>query len=207
MTSLFKTKYKFFAILIIVFLSLCYFSSCKKKKYNYFSGIVYNLSSNENIQNANVIIEASRIVSGSMNNTFYKIAETKTDTDGKYFIEIEPKLYIMFRIRIEKEGYHSYFAEFEPSGQIAEYNKNFPLAKESFLKIKVKNNPPAYSDDLIKIKVEGINKLCIECCDDNFVLYEGKNIDTEFYCKTVGGDTVKVTYITTILGKIGRAHV
>lgn len=200
MRTLFKTKYKIFLILMIILLNLSYFSSCKKKNYNHFSGTIYNLSSNHGVEGAKVILEASKIVSGSLNNTFHKIAETQTDAEGKYLIEIEQELYIKFRIRVEKDGYHSYFNEFEPSEQIAEYNNDYPLAQVSFLKIKLKNNPPSYSDDLLKVKVEGINKLCTECCDENFVLFEGKDIDTEFFCNTVGGDTVRVNFITTISG-------
>ncbi|HOR59731.1 MAG TPA: hypothetical protein PK124_00615 [Bacteroidales bacterium] len=185
---------------MIILLNLSYFSSCKKKNYNHFSGTIYNLSSNHGVEGAKVILEASKIVSGSLNNTFHKIAETQTDAEGKYLIEIEQELYIKFRIKVEKDGYHSYYDEFEPSEQIAEYNNDYPLAQVSFLKIKLKNNPPSYSDDLVKIKTEGINALCLACCDENFILFEGKDVDTEYFCNTVGGDTVRVSFITTISG-------
>lgn len=197
--SLKNSLFRFVSIATIVFL-LSFLSSCNKNEKSYFTGKIYNLSTKETVKEAKVILEASQIKSGNMNSSFSKIAETISDSDGNYFIEIEPKLYLKFKIRVEKEAYHKYFTEIEPQDQAAEYKQDYPLAEASFIKIKIKNNPPAYSDDLLKIQIEGINEACVSCSQNDFTILEGANIDTDFLIKTVGGETIRISFIKTING-------
>lgn len=189
-----KKKIVFRLVIIgLIFISTSVFMlSCGKKEVNTFSGKVLNMSSGESVEGIKVYLDAAKILSGSINSAFSQIAETTTAVDGSYYLECEPAAYLRFRIRLEKKGYHKTVQEFDPLDQRYDYSKDYTVAIQSYLNIKVLNIQPMSDNDEFKIRIEKVDENCIECCNGEFRYFQGAYVDSEFSCKTVGGDTIVI---------------
>lgn len=180
-----------FTIVKIVFISTTIILlSCGKDDVNTFSGKINDMSSGKSVEGLKVYLDASKLMSGSINSSYSQIAEVTTGSDGSYYIECETNAYLKFRIRLEKDGYHKIFYEFDPVDQRFDYSTNYLVAVESFLNVRVLNVAPLNEADEFKIRIEKVNKNCPDCCNDDFRYFYGAYTDAEFSCKTVGGDTI-----------------
>ncbi len=171
-------------------------NSCKEEELNTFSGVVTDMSSGQPVAGVKVSLYASVVSSTSISSAFNYIIETTTDANGNYYFECETNSYLKFRIRYEKEGFHSLVDDFDPEDQIAQYTSNQPFARESYIYVKVHNQSPNNDDDQFKIRIERINEECTNCCSGEFHYYNGAYTDTSFLCSTVGGDSVLIYSIS-----------
>ncbi|HOK38575.1 MAG TPA: hypothetical protein P5538_07850 [Bacteroidales bacterium] len=180
----------FFIFYIIVFVS------CKKDENIIISGKITNAVDSSPISDTKVTLYGNAVNSGSYNAMYSKISETFTNENGNYSFEIKKKVYVKFRIIIETDEYYLKNAEFFAEDGKTEYLKNILLARKSFLKIFVKNINPKLESDVLKIRIENINSECEQCDNGEFKYFNGENVDTTFVVNVVGGETVRIVWIS-----------
>jgi 5-hydroxyisourate hydrolase-like protein (transthyretin family) len=169
-------------------------SSCKKAE-NHIYGKVTDMSTGEAVGDVTVDLYLTKISSGSFSGSFEKFASTVTDADGNYSIEFEPVAAGEYSLRISKDGYHSNILDFMPEETASEYEKNMAIPKAGYIKFKIRNAYGAHQgdeNDVARIKVDGINPLCSECCSSDYYSFEGLNVNEEFVCNIVAGDEITI---------------
>ncbi len=183
----------FFIALIIITFGISA-SSCKKAE-NHIYGKVSDMSTGEAVGDVTVDLYLTRITSGSFSGTFEKFASTVTDAEGNYSLEFEPVAAGEYSLRLSKDGYHPNITDFMPEETASEYEKNLTIPKAGYIKFKIRNAYGAYQgdeNDVARIKVEGINPLCSECCSSDYYSFEGLDVNEEFVCNIVAGDEITV---------------
>ncbi|MFQ3676164.1 MAG: carboxypeptidase-like regulatory domain-containing protein [Endomicrobiia bacterium] len=183
-------------ILCFLIISAIVFTTCKKEENIIISGRITNVVDSSPIPNAKVILYENAVNSGSYNAMYSKISETFTDENGNYSFEIEQKVYVKFKIIIETDDYYLKNIEFFAEDGKTEYLKNILLARKSFLKVFVKNISPKLESDVLKLRIENINSECEQCDNGQFRYFNGANVDTTFIVNVVGGETVRIVWIS-----------
>lgn len=184
--------------MILLFTLILSFSviGCKKDKDNVMRGIITELLSGNEIQDVKVILEANGVSSGSINTTYFKIAETYTDANGFYEIIFEPRSIISYRISFIKENFIPKTIDLNPIDYIAEYEINEKMAYSSVLKLRVKNNSPVNDNDRLMIRISSIhNEFCSSCCHNDWRNYYGTNVNEFIICPSIGGDSLNISTI------------
>lgn len=172
-------------------------SSCKKAE-NHIYGKITDMSTGEAVGNVTVDLYMTKISSGSYSGSFDKYATTVTDAGGNYSFDFEPIAAGEYSLRISKDGYHSNILDFMPEETASEYEKNMTIPKAGYIKFKIRNAYGAYQgneNDVARIKVDGINPLCTECCSSDYYSFEGLDVDEEFVCNIVAEDEITITRI------------
>jgi hypothetical protein len=172
------------------------FLSCKDEEVNTFSGTVTDMSSEQPVEGVKVYLDASIVSASSISSAFKQIAEATTDVSGNYSFEVENNSYFKFRLRFVKGGFHTSSYEFDPVNQTYHYEKDQTFARESYIFVKVHNQPPYNDNDQFKVRIEEINEECTNCCSGDFHYFYGTYIDTTFLCSVVGGDSVLIYSIS-----------
>lgn len=183
----------FFIALIIITFGISA-SSCKKAE-NHIYGKVSDMSTGEAVGDVTVDLYLTRITSGSFSGTFEKFASTVTDSEGNYSLEFEPVAAGEYSLRLSKGGYHPNITDFMPEETASEYEKNLTIPKAGYIHFKIRNAYGAYQgdeNDVARIKVEGINPLCSECCSSDYYSFDGLDVNEEFVCNIVAGDEITV---------------
>ncbi|HNQ66900.1 MAG TPA: carboxypeptidase-like regulatory domain-containing protein [Bacteroidales bacterium] len=184
------------SVVLSIIVMFLFFVSCKEEEVNSFSGTVYDMSSGDAVEGVKVYLDASKVSASSINSAFVQLAETTTDASGKYFLECENDTYLKFRLRFEKDDFHSSSNEITPQDYAWDYTFEKYFARESFIFVRILNILPNDDADEFKIKIVGINELCTECGSGSFKYYYGSFVDTSFQCKTVGGDSILIYSIS-----------
>ena len=169
-------------------------SSCKKDE-NHIYGKVTDMSTGEAVGNVKVDLYLTKISTGSYSGSFERFASTVTDAEGNYNIEFEPVAAGEYSIRISKDGYHSNVLDFMPEETASEYEKNMAIPKAGYVHFKIRNAYGAYQgneNDVARIKVDGINPLCSECCSSDYYSFEGLGVNEDFVCNIVAGDEITI---------------
>ena len=188
-----RIKNIFFISLVFISFAIG-ISSCKKAG-NHIYGKVSDMSTGEAVANVTVDLYLTKITSGSFSGTFEKFASTVTDEDGNYSLEFEPVAAGEYSLRISKDGYHSNILDFMPEETASEYEKNMAIPKAGFINFKIRNAYGAHTgneNDVARIKVDGINPLCSECCSSDYYSFEGLDVNENFLCYIVAGDEITI---------------
>lgn len=188
-----RIKNIFFIILIIIAFGIGA-SSCKKAE-NHIYGKVTDMSTGEAVGDVTVDLYLTKITSGSYSGTFEKFASTVTEADGNYSLEFEPVAAGEYSLRLSKDGYHSNILDFMPEETASEYEKNLVIPKAGYIHFKIHNAYGVHignANDAARIKVDGINPLCSECCSSEYYSFEGLDVNEEFVCNIVAGDEITV---------------
>ena len=120
---------------------------------------------------------------------------TTTDENGNYSLEFEPVAAGEFSLRLSKDGYHSNITDFMPEETASEYEKNLLIPKAGYIHFKIRNAYGAHTgdeNDVARIKVDGINPLCSECCSSDYYSFAGLDVNDEFVCNIVAGDEITI---------------
>jgi len=188
-----RIKNIFFILLVFIAFGIGA-GSCNKAK-NHIYGTVTDMSTGKPVANVTVDLYLTKIKSGSFSGTFEKYMSTVTDADGNYSLEFEPVAAGEYSLHISKDGYHSNITDFMPEETASEYKKDLSIPKAGYICFKIRNAYGAHigdENDVARIKVDGINPLCSECCSSDYYSFEGLNVNDEFVCNIVAGDEITI---------------
>ena len=183
----------FFITLIFIVFGICT-SSCKKEENNIY-GKVTDMSTGEAVSDVTVDLYLTKIRSGNFSGTFEKYMSTVTDENGNYSLEFEPVAAGEYSLRLSKDGYHPNITDFMPEEMASEYEKNLTIPKAGYINFKIRNAYGSHignENDAARIKVDGINPLCSECCSSDYYSFEGLDVNEDFICNIVAGDEITI---------------
>lgn len=192
--NMLKVCYKiiFYSISLITII----LTSCKKDEKIIFSGKVIDVVDNNFVNSASVKLYAKVINSGNYNASYTKIAENVSDENGNFNFEIENRVYVSFKLIVDKEGYYQRIVEFNAEDNKNQYQKDIKLLKESYLKINIKNVVPSSASDILKLRILNVNPECDLCVGSGYNYFYGANIDTVVLYSVVGGENVIVNWLS-----------
>jgi hypothetical protein len=191
-----KAKINIIKLASIIFL-LFALNSCKENNNNQFSGKITDFISGNSISDVNIILESNRISAGSVNTSYTRIGEFKSDSDGRYLFLYEAIPAVSYKMIFSKTGYLEKTIEFPATDHIATYTRDEQIAAASFLKLRVRNIYPYNQYDKIRIRITGLhNEVCDYCCHNEFREFSGTNINEYISCNIVGGDSIHIMSIT-----------
>ena len=185
---------------------MCSFS-CKDKASNNIDGTITDMSSGLPVEGVKVSLDYTEINSGTINTAFKPLMETYTDAEGKYSFQFESKSYVKLRLTYAKNEYFTTVNEFSPESLLADYLISDQVPQESYLYVRVVNVHGINSEDVLKIRILGINPDCQNCGDSNYKTYTGVNVDTSFVYSVVGGDNITISTIATHDGETQMSDV
>jgi hypothetical protein len=187
-----RFKISIFAFFILAIISL----GCKKNNENIINGTLREMLSNKAVANAEVVLEANEIKSGSINTNYTVLQTTTTDDQGQFNFNFEPKSVLSYKITFNKDGYISTVHEFFPDDFSGIYEIDEIIPVLSNLNLTVKNIWPYTDNDLLKVRISSTNlNHCLSCCHDNIRFFNGMGINETVSCKLIGGDSISIMTI------------
>ncbi len=185
-------KNLFFISLIITAL----FSTSCEKAQNHIYGKICDMTTGEGVENVTVSVYITEISASTYNNNFEKFMTTVTDAEGNYSLEFEPKTVGEYKLKVSKEGYHDNEINFMPEETASEYKKDVTIPKAGYIKYKILNAYGVTSgdeNDAARIKIDGINPLCSNCCSSDYMIFEGLDVNIEGVWNIVAGEEITIT--------------
>lgn len=179
----------FVAILIILFSILLIFFSCKKKNEKLtISGTAYNTEISQPVSNIKVELYAKKISNNTWNAQYSLLNSTYTQSDGSFLFEFDNLRVSDFKLTFSKTGYLT--SEYVINPDLVQKGKNYEqtysVHYESYLKLLIKNFPPANDNDLLTFKLLKGASNCEQGCNDTLKYFYGSSIDTNNVCKIYG---------------------
>jgi len=193
----------FFTFLIAIVLISSLMTACKKKNETIvIEGKLYDSQLNTFVQGAKVNIFSKFIDSGTYNPNFRLTANTVSDDQGRYSIELEKRTYSELYIDIEKENY------FMPKQNIEleKLTSNDPIVMDlnvfplSEITLKVRNQTQYSNSDYIAYQFLNQIVTCETCCNNLPKYGIGKTFSAEHNCNVLGNSWVKVFWGVEIGG-------
>jgi hypothetical protein len=139
----------------------------------------------DGLPSAGFEVELEEIVmeNGVLNGFFQTAATTTTDELGYFHMEFPRKSALEYRMNVELEGWFPLVIDIDPS----DFSPNIPLNLDlqttpiSYLEIVVKNAPPSFDNDKMRVR---LLKSFTEFsnCHTDWVVMNGTNIDTTWNC-------------------------
>ena len=174
--------------LILLNISTIFFSCKKKNEKLTISGTVYNTEINQPVSNVKVELYAKTITNGTWNTQFSLLYSQCSQNDGSFLFEFDNIRVSDFKLSFSKPGY--FISEFIINPDLVQkgenYNQTYSVHYESWLKLLIKNFPPANSSDVLSYKLSKGSISCPDGCNDTLKYFFGSNIDTTSVCKIYG---------------------
>ncbi|MEI8202931.1 MAG: carboxypeptidase-like regulatory domain-containing protein [Bacteroidota bacterium] len=197
-------------LIVLCWIPLCLllFTTCKKDNTFKVSlqGTIFDPNSNQPVSNANIVLSASMISSGTYNSNYNEVTSTSSDANGNYSIStsITGKP-VGFRIAVVKQGYFFNSVDIGPTvfDNNTTYQQSFNIYPEAYLALQVKNVSPNDSTDKITYYYTTLPSLfCSQCCSDNQITGNGQYYQSASTCKTYGNQWTKIIWTVIKFGNL-----
>ena len=190
------------SLLFFVFPVLICMGACKPEKKNIFHGTVSELITGVSLEDVQVTIEINQVSSGMLS-SYQVLGTTSTGSDGSFSFESDAAQALAYRFTFSKDGYHTYSFEITPNDITGDYQIDKAIAREAFLQFMIYNVSPAYDEDILRYRIQGISPGCETCCDNQLHSFYGAT-DTITFCLLAGYDTITIEYMTYINGSANQ---
>lgn len=190
-----------FLLLAILLLAV----SCKKEEKKVtFSGTVIDANSSTPVPGATITLATKKIESGVYNSNYQNIGTVTSDGNGQFSIESKYEASIGYRIFVSRDKYFESYTEISSDNVTdgSNYNANYSIAAEAYIKLHIKNNVPFDSLDAISYSYINAQPGCLGCCNNTVFQGVGDTFETTLKCKTFGNKTNKVEWRVTKNGAI-----
>jgi hypothetical protein len=185
---------------ILIFVIFLFTISCKKdEKKVTFSGTIVDFYTDTPISGAQITLASKKIESGVYNSNFQDITTIISDGNGQFSIDSKYEAVVAYRIYVKKDKYFDNSTEIN-SNSVSEgtnYNANYSIAPEAYIKLHIKNITPYDSLDVISYSYKNLQPGCIDCCNNTVFQGVGKFFETTIKCKTFGNKNNKVEWNVT----------
>ncbi|GAB4298867.1 MAG: hypothetical protein Kow0068_22610 [Marinilabiliales bacterium] len=187
--------------IFICFLLLTIFvSACKKKEDNYIiTGIVYNAMNSETVPGVNIEVSAQMIENGTWNSQYTNLTSVVSQNDGSYRIELDNVKIASLRFNLTKNNYFNELIDINPENlsNSEENNQDLAVYPMAWIKYHIENQNPYDEQDILKIRVNGITKDDLNCCNEEYEQYTGMSVNVDEICKIPGNQNVTIEYLVT----------
>lgn len=188
---------RFFNTVLIILAISFTFSDCKKKDEKVtVSGTAINPQTGYTVAGMQVTLSAKTITSGTWNSLFSTIQTQTTSADGSFSMEFDNIRASEFKLTFYKTGYFLDEYIFSPDliNPGKEYNNNYAVHFEAWIKLFFKNYPPTSPSDMISYRFLKGSASCPEGCNDSLSYLSGANIDTYHICKLYGSQNAVIEW-------------
>jgi len=196
------------SFLILFICIVGFLTYCKKKDdKNIISGITINQQTLQPVSGVKVELSAKKIINGTWSSQFSSISTFFTQSDGSFSFTFDNIRVSDYKLSFSKTNYFSDDYVISPD-QVEpgnEYKNTYYIHFESWLKIIIKNNPPAYSGDNLSFQLKSGSVNCPDGCDDIIHNYSG-NMDTLHVCKIYGSQSAVIEW-TYSYNTIHQQHI
>lgn len=152
-------------------------------------GKVYDPMQNISVDGVRVILEAQSVQTNIYSSTFQQIAQTQSDVDGHFSLNIAHNKYNTLRIIMTKSGYFTHRSEFSASvfDHQKWYDKIYYLMPSGYIKVHLYNAFPTDTTDKVVFYFSGNIPECLYgCCPTSPITGKGPFYDTMFTCQWYG---------------------
>lgn len=172
------------------------FYSCKKKNEKFtISGTAFNTEISQNIINVKVELYAKKLSNNTWSAQYSLLNSTYTQSDGSFLFEFDNIRVSDFKLTFSKQGYFTsdYIINPDLVQNGENYNKTYNVHFESWLKLLIKNFPPATADDAMSYRfLKGLDN-----AQDTLKYFNGSNIDTTNILKIYGSQWAVIEWNVT----------
>lgn len=182
--------------LTILFFSIGGFISCKKKEdKNIISGVAINQQTQQAIGGVRVELSAKEIANGTWSSQYTSISTLYTQSDGSFSFTFDNIRVSNYKLSFSKTNYitDDYIISPDLVQPGNEYKTTYNIHFESWLKIIIKNNTPAYTGDNLAFQLKAGSVNCPNGCDDAVHNYSGI-IDSTHLCKIYGSQNAIIEW-------------
>ncbi|HNW71093.1 MAG TPA: hypothetical protein PKI01_11865 [Bacteroidales bacterium] len=198
-------KHRFLVYVSILFLLI----SCDKDKKNsiHIEGKIFDPNTSEYVEDAEVIIAASKLSSGGIFSSGYEdIASTSTDANGTFIFDFSEDKFAGYQIRVSKPDYFGLIKDIPTSDIQAgiTFSPTYNIYPIGYINLKIRNVMPYDTNDLVSYSYTSGYLSGYDCCDNTLIQGHGLFFADTVFCKTHGNQNVAVTYNVT---KNGTTHI
>ncbi len=177
------------------------FPSCKKDDISSLSiaGKVRDGRNNGGLSGVEVNFEEKILEGGAFNSSFQTAAQGTTDGSGNYNLEFERKNAVEYQIEFSKNGYFPRSFEINPENVSLDetYTKNAVLNARAEVELQLLNQNPINNQDEIRFRYLNASFDDCFCCNNDFIVLQGMNVDSTKNCEIHGDFLIKYVYEVT----------
>lgn len=188
-------------LFILCMCALIVLPSCKKENIDSLSvaGKVRDGRNNNGLSSATVKFKEKVLDGGAFNSSFQTAAETNTSPNGDYSLNFERKNAVEYQIEFSKDGYFTKTIDINPEDVSLDqaYMQNASINAEAEIELRIVNQNPWNNQDEIRFRyLNAIFDDCF-CCNNDFIVLEGTEIDSTKNCQIYGDFLIKYVYEVT----------
>ena len=162
---------------------------CKKKDdKNTISGCIINQQTGQPVSGVRTELFAKTITNGTYSNQYSSIAYQLSQSDGNFSFTFDNMRVSEYKLTFSKTDYFIDENIINPNliETGSNYNNNYYIHAEAWLKIFIKNNPPTAANDVLSFRLKNGYTNCTNGCSDSLQYFYGASIDTYHICKLYG---------------------
>jgi len=185
------------SLIIIVLIVAFSIISCKKdeSKTITIKGKIIDKNQNLPVSGAEVIFWASKLQGSTYNPNLIPVSSTLSNEGGDFMLTYEKDKDASYRISVTKNKYFEITQDIEvdklPSGN---YNFNYDIVPEAYLKLIVKNYYPYDNNDFIGYTINAPQPSGNNCCPSSANTGLGYFYENTYKCKTYGAQKVRMSW-------------
>lgn len=132
---------------------------------------------------------------GSLNSSFQTAAQTNTDGSGQYSLEFERENSLEYKMVVEKENYFTKTFFINPENVVPseKFQRSTSMIAKAEMEVRVASQNPFDDDDIFRFRFVDTSFNC-DCCDNEWKVFLGTEIDSTFKCSVYGDLQVDYMY-------------
>lgn len=188
-------------LFILCMCALIVLPACKKDNIDSLSvaGKVRDGRNNNGLSAATVKFKEKVLEGGAFNSSFQTAAETSSSGNGDYSMDFERKNAVEYQIEFSKDGYFTKTIDINPEDISLDqaYIQNATINAEAEIELRIVNQNPWNNQDEIRFRyLNAIFEDCL-CCNNDFIVLEGTEVDSTKNCQIYGDFLIKYVYEVT----------
>ena len=163
------------------------------------NGVVTDARNGTPIPGVSVALDEQVLENGSFNSNFSTAASTVTASNGSYSVDFERKNVVEYRLSLDKAGYFPKEYEINPDNVPLDdaFTQNGSMFTIATVQTRLLNGMPLNSLDQIRFRYLNANEFDCPCCNNDFKVLQGTEVDSTFSCDLYGDFNLKYVYEVT----------
>lgn len=186
---------------IFIILTALTFVACKKDNDGKLriEGKISDRRNGTGVSSVRVNLKEQVVEGGSFSSTFTQSATTTTAGNGTYEVEFERKNAAAYEFELKKTGFFDRVYSINPENVTLgdTYTRNGVLTPIATLQLRLLNQTPLNQNDRIRFRHLNANFEDCSCCNNDFVVIDGTNVDSTFQCELHGDFLIKYVWEVT----------
>ncbi|MGB1031079.1 MAG: hypothetical protein ACPGWM_00630 [Flavobacteriales bacterium] len=186
--------------MFLVLIALGLFA-CKKENDGQLKieGKISDSRNGTGVSSARVNLNEQVLDGGSFSSAFTQAGTTTTSGGGTFEVQFDRRNAVTYELEVKKEGFFDKVYTINPENvpTTEAYTKNGILTPIATLQMRLVNTNPLNQYDRIRFRNLNANFEDCECCDNEFVVLDGTNVDSVFQCNLHGDYLIKYVWEVT----------